>query len=206
MAQRSQVPEFGNWESKENVPYTKYFDKARKGKGGVRMNPNDPQDNTPPVRAPPFQQEAEVKGEMGTSDVKSKPETERQTSRKDDELQNYGGVGSGSSKAESDAQKGSDALRPTNECREEGDLSRAADSSLRHETGETLLMVVIVAIAMIVMMSGVLPWNLLETTATAATTRLRRIICGSGVKVCVKVRRVAKTRLPPAGEAKLLDS
>ncbi|XP_028064963.1 RPM1-interacting protein 4-like isoform X1 [Camellia sinensis] len=136
--QQSEVPQFGKWESEENVSYTEYFDKARKGKGGVRMNPNDPQDNTPPVRGPPFQQEAEVKGAMGTSDVKSKPK--RRTSRKEGELQNYGGVGSGSSKVESEAQKGSDALRPTNQCllsQEEGDLSRAADPPLRHETGET---------------------------------------------------------------------
>ncbi|GMP55524.1 hypothetical protein CsSME_00020319 [Camellia sinensis var. sinensis] len=129
--QQSEVPQFGKWESEENVSYTEYFDKARKGKGGVRMNPNDPQDNTPPVQGPPFQQEAEVKGAMGTSDVKSKPK--RRTSRKEGELQNYGGVGSGSSKVESEAQKGSDALRPTNECllsQEEGDLSRAADPPL----------------------------------------------------------------------------
>ncbi|CAL5394557.1 unnamed protein product [Camellia sinensis] len=30
-------------------------------------------------------------------------------------------------------------------------------------------------------------------------------ICGSGVKVCVEVRRAAKARLPPAGEAELLS-
>ncbi|XP_058093284.1 RPM1-interacting protein 4-like [Magnolia sinica] len=60
MAQRSHVPKFGNWESEENVPYTAYFDKARKGRDGKLINPNDPQynseafsDNAPPVRAPP---------------------------------------------------------------------------------------------------------------------------------------------------------
>ncbi|KAG6663379.1 RPM1-interacting protein 4 isoform X2 [Carya illinoinensis] len=46
MAQRSHVPKFGNWESEENVPYTAYFDKARKGRGGTKMiNPNDPEEN-----------------------------------------------------------------------------------------------------------------------------------------------------------------
>lgn len=46
MANRSRVPKFGNWESEENVPYTAYFDKARKGRtGGVVINPNDPQEN-----------------------------------------------------------------------------------------------------------------------------------------------------------------
>lgn len=42
----SNVPKFGNWESEENdVPYTVYFDKARKNKGGKMINPNDPQEN-----------------------------------------------------------------------------------------------------------------------------------------------------------------
>nr|GEZ47692.1 hypothetical protein [Tanacetum cinerariifolium] len=39
------VPKFGNWESDENVPYTVYFDSARKGKtGGKMINPNDLQE------------------------------------------------------------------------------------------------------------------------------------------------------------------
>ncbi|KAK7286824.1 hypothetical protein RJT34_22098 [Clitoria ternatea] len=46
MAQRSHVPKFGNWDSGENVPYTAYFDKARKGRTGTKMiNPNDPEEN-----------------------------------------------------------------------------------------------------------------------------------------------------------------
>ncbi|KAL3519399.1 hypothetical protein ACH5RR_017548 [Cinchona calisaya] len=45
MAQRSHVPEFGNWDG-DNVPYTAYFENARKEKiNGVRMNPNDPEEN-----------------------------------------------------------------------------------------------------------------------------------------------------------------
>ncbi|CAN1269571.1 RPM1-interacting protein 4 [Linum perenne] len=60
--QRSHVPKFGNWESDDNVPYTAYFDKARKGRtGGKMINPNDPMENpdllveqTP--SAPPKQQ------------------------------------------------------------------------------------------------------------------------------------------------------
>ncbi|KAM0925139.1 hypothetical protein ACQ4PT_004377 [Festuca glaucescens] len=41
------VPKFGNWDNDGNVPYTLYFDNARKGKGvgGKPMNPNDPVDN-----------------------------------------------------------------------------------------------------------------------------------------------------------------
>ncbi|XP_065878156.1 RPM1-interacting protein 4-like [Euphorbia lathyris] len=48
MAQRSHVPKFGNWES-DNIPYTAYFENARKDKTGVNqnvmINPNDPQQN-----------------------------------------------------------------------------------------------------------------------------------------------------------------
>lgn len=44
--QRSHVPKFGNWESDDNVPYTAYFDKARKGRPGTKIiNPNDPEEN-----------------------------------------------------------------------------------------------------------------------------------------------------------------
>lgn len=41
------VPKFGNWDGDDNVPYTAYFDSARKDKaGGVMMiNPNDPEQN-----------------------------------------------------------------------------------------------------------------------------------------------------------------
>ncbi|XP_044496040.1 RPM1-interacting protein 4-like isoform X3 [Mangifera indica] len=38
------VPKFGNWE-KDNIPYTTYFENARKEKAAVRMNPNDPEEN-----------------------------------------------------------------------------------------------------------------------------------------------------------------
>lgn len=43
--QRSNVPKFGNWESEGDVPYTVFFDKARKTRGGKMINPNDPQEN-----------------------------------------------------------------------------------------------------------------------------------------------------------------
>ncbi|XP_076938278.1 RPM1-interacting protein 4-like [Bidens hawaiensis] len=44
MAKRPTVPKFGNW-GEDDVPYTIYFDKARKGKKGDKMiNPNDPQE------------------------------------------------------------------------------------------------------------------------------------------------------------------
>lgn len=43
--QHSNVPKFGNWESEDNVPYTVYFEKARKNRGGKMRNPNDPAEN-----------------------------------------------------------------------------------------------------------------------------------------------------------------
>ena len=49
MAQRSHVPQFGNWESGDNVPYTVYFDQARKGRGRDKLiNPNDPEEDPDP--------------------------------------------------------------------------------------------------------------------------------------------------------------
>ncbi|KAG0489406.1 hypothetical protein HPP92_008217 [Vanilla planifolia] len=40
------VPKFGNWENDRSVPYTQYFDKARKGKSSTKLiNPNDPLQN-----------------------------------------------------------------------------------------------------------------------------------------------------------------
>lgn len=56
MAARARVPQFGKWEENEdNVPYTLYFENARKGKGGKMINPNDPQENPDMFRqsAPP---------------------------------------------------------------------------------------------------------------------------------------------------------
>ncbi|KAG2580157.1 RPM1-interacting protein 4-like isoform X1 [Panicum virgatum] len=49
MAQQknAHVPKFGNWDNDGNVPYTLYFENARKGKGagGKMINPNDPAEN-----------------------------------------------------------------------------------------------------------------------------------------------------------------
>lgn len=44
MAQHSHVPKFGNWDS-DNIPYTACFENARREKAGVKMNPNDPEEN-----------------------------------------------------------------------------------------------------------------------------------------------------------------
>ncbi|XP_072992464.1 RPM1-interacting protein 4-like [Typha latifolia] len=70
MAQHARVPKFGNWDSDRNVPYTQYFDNARKGKtGGKLINPNDPIENPEAFSTDP--------------DVPM-PNDERRTSRGDD--------------------------------------------------------------------------------------------------------------------------
>ncbi|KAG4938701.1 hypothetical protein AAZX31_16G083300 [Glycine max] len=81
MAQRSHVPKFGNWDSGENVPYTAYFDKARKGRTGTRIiNPNDPEenadlsfdnpssDNLPPTRPRTNSEDQSGKGSLHLED------------------------------------------------------------------------------------------------------------------------------------------
>ncbi|RWR87090.1 RPM1-interacting protein 4-like protein [Cinnamomum micranthum f. kanehirae] len=92
MAQRSHVPKFGNWEAGETVPYTAYFDKARQGRGGKIINPNDPQDNPdafydkmPPVHAPPTSSDPEVPAARA-SPAASKPKHVRHSSGEDGEF------------------------------------------------------------------------------------------------------------------------
>lgn len=49
MQQNSHVPKFGNWESDDDIPYTAFFDNARKDDKPVNnvkmINPNDPEEN-----------------------------------------------------------------------------------------------------------------------------------------------------------------
>ncbi|KAF8046671.1 hypothetical protein N665_3529s0001 [Sinapis alba] len=61
MAERSNVPKFGNWEDEEDVPYTDYFENANRARapGGSVVNPTDPeyysysQSQAPPSRTKP---------------------------------------------------------------------------------------------------------------------------------------------------------
>ncbi|KAJ7961548.1 RPM1-interacting protein 4-like [Quillaja saponaria] len=93
MAQRSHVPKFGNWESEENVPYTAYFDKARKGRPGTKMvNPNDPQENSDlfpdnPAPAPPSKVGPGSQESVGKGSVRSTHE--RHKSREDGDLKHF---------------------------------------------------------------------------------------------------------------------
>ncbi|KAA8543503.1 hypothetical protein F0562_021002 [Nyssa sinensis] len=95
MAQRPHVPKFGNWESGENVPYTVYFDKARKDRNGGKMiNPNDPQENPDmfpniesPAEAPPSRTRTLPEEPIGRGAVK--PTHEHRVSREDGELSQF---------------------------------------------------------------------------------------------------------------------
>ncbi|KAJ8749154.1 hypothetical protein K2173_018623 [Erythroxylum novogranatense] len=107
--QRSQVPKFGNWESEENVPYTAYFDKARKGRTqGKMINPNDPEETPdlvyPMARAelegPERQGAARQIQEFGRSRDESEPKQFVESpvrpdnmNRKESATQRYGGRG-----------------------------------------------------------------------------------------------------------------
>ncbi|KAJ8899286.1 hypothetical protein K2173_018260 [Erythroxylum novogranatense] len=94
MAQRSHVPKFGNWESEENVPYTAYFDKARKGRvGGKLINPNDPEDKpdlvsaySAPTQASPVVRD-EPEGQAGNG--AGRQLQDRRRSREDSEFSRY---------------------------------------------------------------------------------------------------------------------
>lgn len=144
MEQRSQVPEFGNWESEE-VPYTTYFDNARKGKKSDQIYQIDPPDSV----------EAESKDQK-VSEAKM-PKHKRHSSREEGELRRSTGspnvtshkpaidssqkrhnpAQSGSDKSEPEALNAPEVLRPRHDrrpSREEGDMRRLTDSPLRHET------------------------------------------------------------------------
>lgn len=96
MAQRSHVPKFGNWENEENVPYTAYFDKARKGRTGAKIiNPNDPEEN--PDVLSDYSSSAETsltkeKADGGKPVVQHggvRSAHERQRSKEDNDLRQY---------------------------------------------------------------------------------------------------------------------
>lgn len=78
----AKVPKFGNWENAGDVPYTQYFDNARKGRTGKMINPNDPQENpeafsgeASPVHGTPSR--------TGSEQDTPRPRHERRLSRED---------------------------------------------------------------------------------------------------------------------------
>ncbi|CAL5427203.1 unnamed protein product [Camellia sinensis] len=95
--QRPQVPKFGNWENEGDVPYTLYFDKARKGKKGDKMiNPNDPAEypNLFPNMASQAQPEAppsrtRTKPDEPIGRGTARPVHERRVSREDGDFKQF---------------------------------------------------------------------------------------------------------------------
>lgn len=95
LQQRSHVPKFGNWESEENVPYTAYFDKARKaGPGSKMINPNDPEENSDSVLdnsssadLPPSKPRVDSEDPSGKGSVRSTHELQK--SREDGDPKNF---------------------------------------------------------------------------------------------------------------------
>ena len=89
--QRSHVPRFGNWESEENVPYTAYFDKARKGRTGTKIiNPNDPEESSDLVldkpssdNLPPAKPRVDSEDPSGKGSVRSTHESHKSTEDSD---------------------------------------------------------------------------------------------------------------------------
>ncbi|KAI3678700.1 hypothetical protein L6452_38002 [Arctium lappa] len=90
---RPNVPKFGNWESEDNVPYTVYFDNARKGKtGGKMINPNDPEQNpemfadrTPPAPAPTLRSRNHTQPEEPVGRRAVRPTQDNRVSKEDNE-------------------------------------------------------------------------------------------------------------------------
>lgn len=143
MAQQTQVPKIGNWESVGDVPYTEYFDNARKNKKGGKMNPDDPQDNLnaemkserePEATMPKYvRYNSRENGEMIRS---GDPDAMSQKSATGSPHQRQGGSKYGSNRSDLDAPRGTDMQKPRHEqqrSREEGDLRRSTDSPLRNE-------------------------------------------------------------------------
>ncbi|KAH7573016.1 hypothetical protein JRO89_XS03G0051600 [Xanthoceras sorbifolium] len=88
--QHSSVPQFGNWDSEGNVPYTAYFEKARNKKSRVKTNINNPEGNprmlssdVAPVQAPAFQMDTESGAQKGQETLRTKV---RRTSRENADL------------------------------------------------------------------------------------------------------------------------
>lgn len=145
LLQQTQVPKFGNWENEDDVPYTQYFDNARKNKTGGKMNPNDPRDSInaemKSEREPEATMPKQVRynsrgnGEMlrsGDADATS------QKSATGSPHQRQGGSKYGNNRSDLDAPpRGADMQRPKHERRQSredgGDLKRSTDSPLRNE-------------------------------------------------------------------------
>ncbi|XP_057766303.1 RPM1-interacting protein 4-like isoform X2 [Salvia miltiorrhiza] len=142
---RSQVPQFGNWETEE-IPYTMYFDNARKDKKSgqiYQINLDDSveaelkdqkasEEKKPKHERPSSREEGEVRKSTGSPNVVNHiPANDSSYKRRNNSSQ------SGSDKLEVEALKPIEIYRPRHDrrsSREDGEMRRLTDSPLRHET------------------------------------------------------------------------
>ncbi|KAI3746876.1 hypothetical protein L6452_09318 [Arctium lappa] len=75
---RPQVPKFGNWESEEDVPYTAYFEKAKKDQNG-KMKPQIPDPSSNNESSFQSQDETEVKSGDSTKFERERPKDASRT-------------------------------------------------------------------------------------------------------------------------------
>lgn len=140
---RPQLPQFGNWETEE-IPYTMYFDNARKDKKSGQINQINQHDSVetelkdqkaseaqmPKHEQPSSGEEGEVRRSTGSLNVIShKPAND--SSNKRHNSSQYG-----SDKSELEALKTIETHRPRHDrwpSKEEGEMRRVTDSPLRHE-------------------------------------------------------------------------
>lgn len=139
LEQRPQVPQFGNWETEE-IPYTMYFDNARKDKKRdqvYQINPNDSVDaelkdqklsetKTPKHERPSSREEGEVRKSTGSLNViNHKPANDSSNKRRNSSQ-------SESDKWEVEALKAIETHRPRHErrpSREDAEMRRLRNSS-----------------------------------------------------------------------------
>lgn len=136
LEQRPQVPQFGNWETEE-IPYTMYFDNARKDKKSdqiYQINPNDSADaelkdqksseaKIPNHERPSSREEAEVR--KSTDLIHHKPANDSFNKGRDSSQ-------SESDKWEVEALKAIEIHRPRHDrrpSREDGEMRRLRNSS-----------------------------------------------------------------------------
>lgn len=141
---RPQVPQFGDWGSEE-IPYTMYFDNARKEKKSGQIYQINPQDSIEAELKDQkeseakmtkheqlsSQEEGEVRKSTGFVTVNShKPSNDSSNKRLNSSQ-------SESDKSELEALKAVEIHRPRHDrrpSREEGEMRRLTDSPFRHET------------------------------------------------------------------------
>ncbi|CAN7048807.1 hypothetical protein Bca4012_076390 [Brassica carinata] len=106
MAERSNVPKFGNWEHEEDVPYTAYFENANRARapGGSVVNPTDPEyysDSQSQAPSPPPPPLSKTKPEEVEPLRRSR---ERLRTPEESELKQIGDAGGSSKEADNKRQ------------------------------------------------------------------------------------------------------